>query len=114
MKQAFRPLSLSGPFAAIVSVFRTANTVDDAEVPVWILVLGGAGITVGLATLGYKVMQAIGVSLTRITPSRGFAIELGAAAVVVGASRIGIPVSTTHCQVRITSFLCAFSRQHMC
>lgn len=91
-----------GPFAAIVSIYQSGEAAEDSEVPIWILVIGGLGIVFGLATLGYKVMQAIGVSLTRITPSRGFAIELGAAAVVVGASRLSIPVSTTHCQVGAT------------
>ena len=48
----------------------------------------------------YKVMSAIGVKLCKITPSRGFSIELGAAIVTIIASRAGIPISTTHLQVR--------------
>merc|ERR1711918_182236 len=68
---------------------------DDAY---WILALGG----VGLLLYGYKIMRAIGVKLAVITPSRGFAIELGAAIVIMG-SYLGIPLSTTHCQVGATT-----------
>lgn len=72
------------------------------EVPLWILALGGAGIVLGLAMWGYRIIVAIGVKLTKLTPSRGFSIEIGAAITVLIASRIGIPVSTTHCQVGAT------------
>ena len=71
-------------------------------VPLWILALGGIGIVAGLAMWGYRIIVAIGVKLTKLTPSRGFSIELGAAITVIIASRIGLPVSTTHCQVGAT------------
>eukprot|EP00186_Timspurckia_oligopyrenoides_P001418 CAMPEP_0182442958 /NCGR_PEP_ID=MMETSP1172-20130603/1810_1 /TAXON_ID=708627 /ORGANISM="Timspurckia oligopyrenoides, Strain CCMP3278" /LENGTH=669 /DNA_ID=CAMNT_0024638069 /DNA_START=221 /DNA_END=2230 /DNA_ORIENTATION=+ len=73
-----------------------------AAVPVWILALGGAGIVLGLSMWGYRIIAAIGKKLTKITPSRGFSIELGAACCVLLASRLGLPVSTTHCQVGAT------------
>lgn len=72
------------------------------EVPLWILAMGGAGIVLGLAMWGYRIILAIGVKLTKLTPSRGFSIEIGAAITVLIASQIGIPVSTTHCQVGAT------------
>lgn len=71
-------------------------------VDLWILALGGFGIVLGLAMWGYRIIVAIGVKLTKLTPSRGFAIEIGAAVTVIIASRIGLPVSTTHCQVGAT------------
>ena len=64
--------------------------------PAWILLVGGVGIVVGLVTYGYKVMATIGTKITELTPSRGFAAELGASATVVLASGIGLPISTTH------------------
>jgi PiT family inorganic phosphate transporter len=64
--------------------------------PSWILLLGGVGIMLGLATYGFKVMGTIGRKITELTPSRGFAAELGAAATVVLASGTGLPISTTH------------------
>lgn len=89
-----------GPLAAIVSIVRSGGEVaQESPLPLWILGLGGIGIVIGLATLGYKVMQTIGERITQLTPSRGFCATLAAAATVVLASRTGLPVSTTHIAV---------------
>ncbi len=86
-----------GPVAAIVSVVSSGGVVGgEALVPGWVLLLGGIGIAVGLATYGFKVMGTIGRKITQLTPSRGFAAELGAAGTVVLASGTGLPISTTH------------------
>lgn len=77
-------------------------TSDKKSVELWILALGGFGIVLGLAMWGYRIISAIGQKLTKLTPSRGFCIEVGAAITVILASRIGLPVSTTHCQVGAT------------
>ena len=66
-----------------------------AALPLWILFLGGGGIVLGLATLGYRVIRTIGTKITMLTPTMGFCVELAAAATVVLASRTGLPVSTT-------------------
>ena len=89
-----------GPMAAIVSIVDSGGeVVQSSGLPNWILLLGGGGIVIGLATLGYKVMLTIGTKITELTPTRGFCAELAAAATVVLASRTGIPVSTTHVAV---------------
>jgi len=89
-----------GPMAAVVSIVQSGGMVaQQSALPIWILVLGGIGIVVGLATMGYKVMQTIGTQITELTPSRGFCATLAAAATVVMASRTGLPVSTTHIAV---------------
>ncbi|MEH6389758.1 inorganic phosphate transporter [Pseudomonas profundi] len=86
-----------GPLAAIVGVLQSGGQMGETTlVPGWILLLGAAGIVVGLATYGYRVIATIGKHITELTPSRGFAAELATAATVVGASTIGLPVSTTH------------------
>ncbi len=85
-----------GPLAAVVSIAQTGEVAQKAALPIWILLLGGAGIVVGLSTMGYRVMKTIGKRITELTPSRGFCAELAAAATVVIASRLGLPVSTTH------------------
>lgn len=85
-----------GPLAAVVSIVSTGEVAQDSALPLWILALGGGGIVVGLATMGYRVMKTIGTRITELTPSRGFCAELAAAATVVTASRLGLPVSTTH------------------
>lgn len=85
-----------GPLAAVVSIVSTGAVQAQSTVPSWILLLGGFGIMLGLATYGFKVMGTIGKKITALTPSRGFAAELGTAATVVLASGTGLPVSTTH------------------
>jgi len=85
-----------GPVAAVVSVAQTGEVMQKASLPLWILVLGGAGIVVGLATYGRRVITTVGSHITALTPSRGFSAELAAAFTIVFASGTGMPVSTTH------------------
>lgn len=86
-----------GPLAAVVSIISSGGEVtSQSALPGWVLLLGGGGIVVGLATYGFKVMGTIGKKITELTPSRGFAAELGAATTVVLASATGLPISTTH------------------
>ena len=89
-----------GPLAAVVSIVQSGGEVaQKAALPLWILVLGGTGIVIGLATMGYRVMHTIGSGITQLTPSRGYCATLAAASTVVLASRTGLPVSTTHIAV---------------
>ena len=89
-----------GPLAAVVSLVNSGGEVtQQAELPLWILALGGIGIVVGLGTMGYRVMRTIGSQITSLTPSRGYCATLAAAATVVLASKTGLPVSTTHIAV---------------
>ncbi|PCK02585.1 MAG: phosphate permease [Alteromonadaceae bacterium] len=85
-----------GPLAAVVAVLNSGTVAVKSAMPGWILLVGAVGIVVGLATYGFKVMATIGKKITELTPSRGFAAELGAAGTVVLASGTGLPVSTTH------------------
>ena len=89
-----------GPMAAVISVIDSGGQVQQkATLPLWILLLGGTGIVIGLATMGYRVMQTIGTRITELTPTRGYCATLAAATVVVLASKTGLPVSTTHIAV---------------
>lgn len=85
-----------GPLAAVVNVINSGTVTANSVMPSWILLLGGAGIVLGLVTYGYKVIATVGKKITELTPSRGFAAELGAAGTVVLASGTGLPISTTH------------------
>lgn len=85
-----------GPLSAAISVVSTHSIMTETSVPVWTLALGGFGIVVGLATWGWRVIETIGKKITELTPTRGFAAEFGAATTVVIASRLGLPISTTH------------------
>jgi len=85
-----------GPLAAVVNVAASGEVTQSSPVPAWVMVLGGAGILVGLATWGYKIIETVGRKITELTPTRGFSAELAAAVTIVFASVTGMPVSTTH------------------
>ena len=85
-----------GPVAAVISVAQEGAIGQKSPVSIWILLLGGLGIVVGLATYGRHVIATVGSKITHLTPSRGFAAELAAATTIVVASGTGIPISTTH------------------
>ena len=85
-----------GPLAAVISIATTGSITAKSSLPIWVLMLGGGGIVIGLATFGRHVIATVGKKITQLTPSRGFAAELAAATTIVIASGTGIPISTTH------------------
>jgi len=85
-----------GPLAAVISIATTGRIGAESSLPLWVLVIGGGGIVIGLATFGRHVIATVGKKITQLTPSRGFAAELAAATTIVIASGTGMPVSTTH------------------
>ena len=85
-----------GPMAAIISVASEGVVSQKSPMPVWVLLVGGIGIVIGLATYGKRVIATIGRKITELTPSRGFACELAASTTIVIASGTGLPISTTH------------------
>jgi len=85
-----------GPVAAVLSIARTGMIEAKSTLDFWVLMLGGAGIVIGLATFGRHVIATVGKRITQLTPSRGFAAELAAATTIVIASGTGMPISTTH------------------
>ncbi|HAY41215.1 MAG TPA: phosphate permease [Gammaproteobacteria bacterium] len=85
-----------GPLAAIYAVIDSGGIIGSkSALPIWILLIGGAGIVFGLVTYGHKVIATVGTGITQLTPSRGFAATLAAASTVVISSGTGLPVSTT-------------------
>ena len=85
-----------GPLAAVISIAHNGVITAKSTLPIWVLMLGGGGIVIGLATFGRHVIATVGKKITQLTPSRGFAAELAAATTIVIASGTGMPVSTTH------------------
>ena len=85
-----------GPLSAVISIAQSGIESLKAQTPAWLLALGGLSIVIGLATWGWRVIETIGKKITELTPSRGFAAEFGAAATILLASKLGLPVSTTH------------------
>jgi PiT family inorganic phosphate transporter len=88
-----------GPVAAVYLIARQHVFAPKADIPLFLLVLGGLGIAVGIALLGHKVMSTVGEKITTLTNTRGFAVDFGAATTVLLASNLGMPVSTTHAAV---------------
>lgn len=85
-----------GPLSAAIAILTTGSVVFQTAVPTWALGLGGLGIVIGLATWGWRVIETIGKKITELTPTRGFAAEFGAALTILLATRLGMPISTTH------------------
>jgi len=89
-----------GPMAAVWQVLSSegGQLMEEAAVPLWLVLLGSAGIAIGVMTWGWRVMETIGKKITDITPTRGFAAEFGAATTILVFSMpfLAVPVSTTH------------------
>ena len=85
-----------GPFAAIMDVIRTNEIASQAAVPPAVMLTFGVALIVGLWFIGKEVIQTVGTNLAKMHPASGFSAELAAAAVVMGASTMGLPVSSTH------------------
>ncbi|HSW86709.1 MAG TPA: inorganic phosphate transporter [Rhabdochlamydiaceae bacterium] len=88
-----------GPVAAVLDIIKNGVISDTAVIPSYLLIFGGLGIVIGLATWGWRVIMTIGKKITELTPTRGFCAEFGAAVTILIASKLGLPVSTTHCLV---------------
>jgi len=85
-----------GPVAGIIPIAETGELNFTAPIPVWLLALGGVGIAIGALTWGRKVMKTVGTRITSLTNTRGFSVDFGAATTVLVASKLGMPVSTSH------------------
>lgn len=91
-----------GPWAAVYDTYRAGRTSTQSPTPVWFLVIAGLLLGLGFWVYGYHIVRSLGNRITRMSPTRGFAVELGAAITVLVASRLGLPVSTTQCLVGST------------
>lgn len=88
-----------GPVATVWEIATTGVLSAQVSVNPMFLAIGGVGIVIGLATWGWRIIETIGKKITDLTPTRGFSAEFGAACTILLASRLGLPVSTTHCLV---------------
>ncbi|MDC3237493.1 inorganic phosphate transporter, partial [bacterium] len=88
-----------GPLAVIYFLAKTGTIGDKVPVPIFLLLFGGVGIALGIAMAGKRVMTTIGTKITTLTNTRGFSVDFAAATTVLLASKMGLPVSTTHAAV---------------
>jgi len=84
-----------GPLSAVINTTRTGAIDPSASIPIYILIIGGIGIVIGIGTWGYRVIETVGKKITEITPSRGFCAEIGTTITVLLCSKMGLPISTT-------------------
>ena len=85
-----------GPVAGIIPLASNGIMSVKADIPTALLALGGIGIAIGCITWGHKVMKTVGERITILTHTRGFSVEFAAATTVLTASKLGLPISTSH------------------
>ena len=88
-----------GPLAVIYFIVQTGQVGTQVQVPIFLLLFGGIGIACGIGMAGHRVMNTIGTKITTLTNTRGFSVDFAAATTVLVASKLGLPVSTTHAAV---------------
>ena len=85
-----------GPLAAIVHAVQEGGAADRVTIPVWVMLIGGVGLSVGLLLFGPKLIHIVGSEITRLNAMRAYCVALSAAVTVILASWLGLPVSSTH------------------
>ncbi|MEA2047964.1 MAG: inorganic phosphate transporter [Campylobacterota bacterium] len=88
-----------GPLAAIYDALTNLEVSQKAAIPLWVMVVGGLGISIGLALFGPRLIRTVGSEITELDQVRAFSIMMAAAITVVIASQLGLPVSSTHIAV---------------
>jgi len=88
-----------GPLAVIYLLVKTGSIGATVPVPVFLLLFGGIGIACGISMAGHRVMETMGKKITTLSNTRGFSINFATATTVLVASKMGLPVSTTHAAV---------------
>ena len=85
-----------GPLAGIYDALAHSTVSTKAAIPLWVMVIGALGISLGLALYGPKLIKTVGSEITELDQIRAFSIALAAAITVIIASQLGLPVSSTH------------------
>ncbi|CAD5232571.1 unnamed protein product [Bursaphelenchus xylophilus] len=87
------------PLTAVIAIYKDQSVLQEDPTPIYVLLYGVLAISVGLCLLGHKVIRTVGEKMSQIHPASGFCIEFGAAVTALTASKMGLPISTTHCLV---------------
>eukprot|EP00879_Flechtneria_rotunda_P006676 GHRR01007016.1.p1 GENE.GHRR01007016.1~~GHRR01007016.1.p1 ORF type:complete len:614 (+),score=157.23 GHRR01007016.1:344-2185(+) len=87
----------TGPLSAIYQVYSSGTLSKNVQPPIWTVLIGALSLVIGLATYGYNVTRTMGVAMAKLSPSRGFAAELSTALIILIASQLGLPTSSSQC-----------------
>jgi len=85
-----------GPLAGIADAVQTSVIAIKASIPLWVMLVGAIGISLGLALYGPKLIRTVGNEITELDQVRAYSIAMAAAITVIVASQLGLPVSSTH------------------
>ncbi|MBT8449197.1 MAG: inorganic phosphate transporter, partial [Gammaproteobacteria bacterium] len=88
-----------GPLAAINDAVMSHEVSGKAAIPIWVMLIGAAGIAIGLALFGPKLIKTVGTEITELDQTRAYCVAMAAAITVIIASQLGLPVSSTHIAV---------------
>lgn len=88
-----------GPLAAINEAVSGGAVVAKASIPLWVMMVGAIGISLGLALYGPKLIRTVGTEITELNKTRAFSVAMAASITVIIASQLGLPVSSTHIAV---------------
>ncbi len=85
-----------GPLAAIADAVQSSAIATKAAIPLWVMLIGAIGISLGLALYGPKLIRTVGSEITQLNHMRAYSVAMAAAITVIIASQLGLPVSSTH------------------
>lgn len=88
-----------GPLYGVVVALRESSGSANAGIPLWVMVIGAFGISLGLLLFGPRLIRIVGSEITKLNPMRAFCVALSSAVAVLTASAFAIPVSSTHIAV---------------
>ena len=84
-----------GPLAAIVHTAQAGEFAAEVTIPLWVMIIGALGISIGLILFGPKLIRMVGEQITKLNPMRAYCVALSAAVTMIIASRLGLPISST-------------------
>ena len=85
-----------GPLAAVADAVQSATISSKAAIPLWVMLVGAIGISLGLALYGPKLIKTVGSEITELNQIHAYAVAMAASITVIIASQLGLPVSSTH------------------
>ncbi|MCQ2005230.1 inorganic phosphate transporter [Rhizobium sp. NRK18] len=88
-----------GPLSAVVHAAEANEISANVNIPLWVMIIGAIGISLGLLLFGPRLIRLVGEQITKLNPMRAYCVALSAALTVIVASWLGLPVSSTHIAV---------------